>query len=257
MGIGDIISNSFKYPLGDKENFKYVAALFLLVGLTVAGIVTLVEAAIFFNNNDLLALVGIVALIGSLLLFIVYLIAPGYLVSVMREGIDQTGVVPKLDIVKNVVDTIKLAIISFIYMIIPGIIYGIGLALIIMGGMGSSSDSGGIFAILGLVVLFIALIAGIVFAILLIVAEMRFAKYDSMSAAISFSEVWEDLKQIGILKLIIVVIVLEIIASIILGIGMLIAGIPVIGGLVFGALILPFVLLAYSYALGTVYSEVA
>ena len=39
--------------------------------------------------------------------------------------------------------------------------------------------------------------------------------------------------------------------------GVAVAFIPLIGGLVFGALILPFTLMACYYALGTMYSEIA
>lgn len=254
MSIGEIISESFRYPLGDKENFKYPAILFLLVGLGVAGMVTLIEFATWFgggSSSDFGAILGIFAILALFLYFIFGLIVPGYLVSVTREGIDQTGLIPPIEIGANIVNSIKLAILGFIYMIIPSIfaiIFGV-----ILGSV-AGSDAAAALAIIGLLVL---LIIYMIFAFLLVVAEMRFAKYDSLSEALAFGEVFEDLKDIGILKLIVVCIIMGILVEIIAGIGFIVALIPVIGGLIYGCLILPFCALAYSYSMGLLYSDIA
>lgn len=254
MSIGEIISESFRYPLGDKENFKYPAIIFLLLGLGIAGIVTLFEFAMWFgggSSSDFGAILWIFAILALFLYVIFALIAPGYLVSVTREGIDQTGLIPPLEIGANIVNSIKLAILGFIYMIIPSIFAVIFVVII---SSVARSDAAPALAIIGLLIL---LIIYLLFAFLLVVAEMRFAKYDSLSEALSFGEVYEDLKDIGILKLLVVCIIMSILIEIIAGIGFIVALIPVIGGLIYGCLVLPFCALAYSYAMGLLYSDIA
>ena len=122
---------------------------------------------------------------------------------------------------------------------------------------GTTSDGAGLVMVLFFVGIIIVAIIYLAFELLYAVGVMRFAHYDSLSAAISISEVWEDLKAIGILKLLIALIIFGIVESIIITIGLLVAAIPIIGGLIFGAIILPFALLVFYYALGSIYAEIA
>lgn len=275
MKISEIISNSYRYPL-NKEKFKTIFVPFFLIGVAIAILTTHTEFTTFTSSytpvdlvfhssygygihvNPLIDLIE-TAYYGfiyaaAIILFFACLILPGYLISVMKEGINQTGEIPAFDYSKNIYDTIKIIILSIIVMIIPGIITAV---LSLLGGLAASSGNQSATIAIVLIISIINLIIRIVFELLLLIALMRFAKYEKIREAIKISELFDDLKEIGILKLIGTIIVLAIITSIIMVLGTLINLIPIIGGIVFGAIVLPIVLLAYYYALGSLYSEVA
>ena len=262
MEIGDIISTAFKYPLNDKDNFVYVLLLFILVGIPIILFSTLITAFIFAGSgahvSTLMAqLTGVAGIISLVLLLIFLLIAPGYFISVMREGINQTGVIPKIDIGNNILNTLKLIVINFVYYIVPGAIAFI-LALVfglLAGGVTSSNSA--IFGVLGIVLAIILFIIYFIFALLSTVAKLRFAKTDSMSEAFSFSEVIDDLKQIGILKLIVTSILVNIIIAVFAFIAVFILLIPILGAIIVALILAPFLALFDYYALGLLYSDVA
>jgi hypothetical protein len=246
MDIGEIISESIRYPLNDTENIKYPLIVFALLAIPLL----LLEIATIVDSETLALIFLIIFIVGAIAFI---LIAPGYLISVTREGINRSGIMPAIEIGKNIVDTLKLFVISFIYSIIPAIVI-----TILMIAVGSSVSSAGIDAASGLfvVVMIIAIILEVIFGLLLTMATLRFANTESLSEALSFSEVYGELKQAGILKLLILGIVLAIIATIIALVGGLLSIIP-IAGIVIAILIYAFICLFESYAIGLFYSDVA
>lgn len=269
MELSDIIVKSLKYPLDD-EGFYYVIILcsLLAIALIVFWLFAGIGVAIGTNTAGIMALVGL--LIVGLLVLAFALIAPGYAVSVMSEGIDQTGVIPAMDIGKNIVDSIKLFVIHFIYAIIPviftlivGVIAGLlGVALTPDTYSHSShyySSYSNYSDPTMLLYLFVFLLVGIVsaiFTLLSMVGMLRFAKYDSLSEAVNFSEVVSDLKEIGIVKTIVFYVALVVIATILcMGfVGLLFIPLGIFAIIL---ILFPFLILFNSYALGLLYSEVA
>lgn len=179
----------------------------------------------------------------------------GYSVSVMREGIKRSDSIPSFQIKKNIVDSIKVWVLSFVYYIIPTIIIYILMFAVI--GVGNSSRS--IFSDAFTIVMIISIIIELIFSLLLIVGILRFAKYDSMSEGLSFSKIWDDLSQIGIMKFIVVYICLAIILGVILFICVLLFTMPITAYLAFiiiPLIIVPYISLFVPYGFGLLYSDV-
>jgi hypothetical protein len=253
MEIVEIFSKAITYPL--KKDFLKIILLFLLIVIPLTAMILLplpYHGFIPKTIRPMFYLAEIILIIG---IIIVSLIFEGYAVSVMREGITQSDIIPSFEIKRNIVDTLKVWILSFIFSIIPSIIITI-LMFIVMGVGGSSRT---IFTGGFIIAVFIGVIIGVIFAIFLQVAILRLAEYGSLSEALSISELIEDINQIGIGKLICISLGLFIISGIILCIGIFLIIIPIIGYIGFIVLpliIIPYIALFTSYGFGLMYSDV-
>ena len=243
MEIGDIISKSFKYPLNNGTQFMKVAVLYLLLIVPVFFSVLMI---IFANSSAIL----VSAIITIICYLIFALIIGGYFLSVMKEGISSSNLMPEFDFSKNIVDSIKVWVLGLLFSLIPGII--IGILLLIVTRFGSSETVfGGIICIA-----FIALILEIIFCMLLSISLLRLANYDSLSEALNFSAIKEDLKAIGIGNLIVLLVVFGIISGAILFITGFLIFIPIVGTIIYIMFIVPYTYLAVCYGLGLMYSEI-
>ena len=149
----------------------------------------------------------------------------------------------------NLIDGIKSLIISIVYFIIP-IIITVILAVItgaIGAGLNQLIAGLGVFAV-------IAVIVFIFFAIFEIVALARFADTGELGEALNIGEVIEDVKKIGIGKIIlfaIVSVIIIIVASLLVS---FLGIIPFIGFLIAQLIIGAFITLFYSRAIGLLYA---
>ena len=153
MKISEILINSLKYPMDDEENFKYVMLFsgILVVGSLLYSLMT--GIGFCFESNAASALIIIGALLYAVCCFAYGLVFPGYLISVVREGIDQTGVIPAFEFGQNIIDTIKFWILGFIYNIVPIILTVIVLVIFVfVGGSFSSASSAGSPVVLLLII---------------------------------------------------------------------------------------------------------
>lgn len=243
MEIGDIISKSFKYPLNNGTQFMKVAVLYLLLIVPVFFSVLMI---IFANSSAIL----VSAIITIICYLIFSLIMGGYFLSVMKEGISSSNLMPEYDFAKNIVDSIKVWVLGLLFSLIPGIIIGI-LLLIVTKFASSETVFGGIICIA-----FIALILEIIFCMFLSISLLRLANYDSLSEALNFSAIKEDLRAIGIGNLIVLLVVLGIISGAILFITGFLIFIPIVGTIIYIMFIVPYTYLAVCYGLGLMYSEI-
>ena len=253
LKISEIIIESLKYPLDDEENFKYVAHFGGLLLVAIIIFALFVGLGSLFGKDIIGAFFAVGIAVAAITSAIVFLILPGYGLSVMKEGIKRSGTIPEFDIGTNIIDTIKLVILSFIYNIIPGII--IFILFVLVGVIGATTKSvATLFPLI--IVIIIAIILTIAFEFLLLVATLRLAQYGSFSEALSFSNVIADLKQIGILKTAVVWVAVVFINSLISGvmIALIYTGIGIIA---IPIIVLPFSVLFNAYAAGLLYSDVA
>ena len=249
MDIGKCISRSFKYPFKDFSNFKFVMLFFCIV------------VPLFYEILYDVSL-GIVDYISLILVLILILVMPGYLISIIKNGITQDTEVSKFNIKKNIVDSFKVFLIALVYAIIPVIVmlivafsFGIfaysGIDLTNLSTAQSNQIALGI-----IITVLIALLVEFIYTIFLIVALARFAHYESTSQALEFGKVYRDIRKIGIGKLIGWLILTNIIFNLIARFGILLILIPVAGGLIYLMILLPFALLFYAYSIGCIYSNV-
>lgn len=237
MSLSQIITDSIKYPFSDLKKFAIVGIIALLAGISN------VFPTLGVDN-------GAVLLIGIVISLIFALILSGFGLSVIKKAVGHADEIPDIDPVNNFIDGIKVLVISIVYFLIPFIITLI-LAMI-TGAIGAGLDN--VVAAFGVIGV-LALIVFIIFAIFEIIALARFAKADEFGAAFNFGEIFEDIKNIGILKilaLIIIAIIIIIIASIIASVFALI---PFVGIIIAEILIGAFVVLFYNRAIGLLYAE--
>ena len=109
-------------------------------------------------------------------------------------------------------------------------------------------------ASMGIVVI-IAIILAIIFGIFAIIGLCRLAKSESIGDALSFGKVWEDIRNIGILKIIgylILLWILLFLISIVIGI---ISIIPFVGAIIAALILYPYMTFLMYRSLGLLYSD--
>jgi hypothetical protein len=120
-----------------------------------------------------------------------------------------------------------------------------------IGSLGNTALGAGV-----ILLIIVALILEIIFGIFLTIAILRLANYDSLSEALSFSAIKEDLSAISLSKFILVYIIFAIIVFAILFIGVFLLLIPILGIIIYMMIIIPYVYLASAYGFGLMYSDV-
>lgn len=237
MSLSEIITDSVKYPFNDLTKFFIVGIIALLAGMT--GV---------FQSFDVDGFALIV--IASVVSLVFALILSGYSLSVINNGIRRSDEIPDIDFVKNFIDGIKVLIIELVYFIIPIIITFI--LAFITGAIGNGLDH--LAAGLG-VGLIISIIIFIIFSLFEVIAVARFAKTEEFGDAFNFSEIFEDMKRIGIAKIIALVIIAFIIIVIATLIATLVAIVPFIGIIISQIIIGAFTVLFSYRAIGLLYAE--
>ena len=247
MKFGEIVSKSFKFPFGDLKNLAIFCALFLLAIIMYVG-----ETL----KNEIVVSIGFIAFL------ILFLIVPGYSISVTREGCRDSNSMPTLNIKKNIIDTIQLLILNIVFMIIPCLV--LFLSLIVAGWISfnvlTSSTSlingNNLLPVLAIIAV-VNLIVFLIFTLMNYVAIARFAGYDSLSEALNLKKVYADIKRIGVLKLLAWFIVFAIIFSIVLTILRLVILIPYAGNIIYICFIVPVFTLIFYYSLGLLYNDIS
>lgn len=237
MSLTEILSDSIKYPFSDITKFLIVGIIALLAGITSV-------LGSFGVDNAILNVIGlIIGLIFALML-------SGIGLDVVRGAINHSDAIPDIDPMNNIIDGLKVLVISIVYFIIPIII-----TLLFTGVSGAiGAGLNNIVAALGFAVI-IAIIIFIIFAIFQIIALARFAESGKLGDAFSFGEIFEDIKQIGIGKIIALIIIAIIVVAIAAIISSIFALIPFVGSIISSILIGAFVVLFYNRAIGLLYID--
>lgn len=253
MDIGDIIINSFKYPIEDKNNFIHVVLIFSLIA-----IVSIINFYIMSINTTptFKQYAAILFTLFISLFFCFLFIAPGYFLSVVHEGVNQTGKIPKIKLGKNIAYTLQLIPLAIVYLIIPVIItvFFASLTGIITSRSYFNFNYGSFWvSLFGYIII---MIVNLIFEAVFGVAVMRFAKNYKLSEGMAVAEVIEDMKRIGIAKLVGTYIILGIIAAVVMYALSFLELIPYLGIIISMLLLKPFFFLVEGYALGLLYSDV-
>lgn len=270
MEFGEIFSNSLKYPLSNPQVLIILGVICLVGGLSS------VFTQFGVRNTALSLILSIVSLLVSFFLF-------GYALTIIKYGIERNDELPAFDWVKNFVDGIKVFVVSFVYMIVPTLVVSI-LGVVSLGPALSriftkanvnqiatatnstvavktvfSSVPPEVWSALFTgfsIVSIVAIILFLIFGIFSDIALCRLAKFEEFGQAFNFGEIFNDIRQIGILKILAFLIIAYIIVAVIALISGLLVFIPFIG-IIISLLICPsFSLLFYNRALGLLYSDI-
>jgi hypothetical protein len=237
MDIGEIISDAIVYPF---NNIKALI-IYMIIGIVcgILGGASLMGVLLAAQGNNVLAAGGL-GFIGTLIIIIGGLLISGYGLDIVKFGIERRDDAPGIDIVRQVLNAIKVFIVGFVYYIIPAII---GWLLSVLLGKG----------ILTTIIIFII---SIVFAFAQFMAICRLAKYDSLGEALAIGEAIGDVSKVGMLKVLATIIAVFIIALIIaIVIGVIMQYNNLIGGVLFGVFGV-YLAFFYNRAVGLLYSQV-
>lgn len=256
VNITDTFSDGFEYA---KQDYKKL----LIIGV-VAVLANLTSLLNVFNLGST------VSLITDLVAFIFTLIFSGFGISVIKENINSSEVIPDFDWALNFTTGIKLFILSLVYFLIPIIIICVVSVFTIDPNVITNitnfiSQNPGVvppetmltplLTSLGIIAI-VAFILFVIFGLMEVVGMCRLAKYDSLNDGLNFREVINDIRKIGVLSLIGWVI-LAILIFIVFGIIILILGmIPYIGFLIATLVVVSFSNVFYNASLGRLYSQI-
>ena len=237
MEIGEIISDAIVYPF---NNIKALI-IYMIIGIVcgILGGASLMGVLLAAQGNNVLAAGGL-GFIGTLIIIIGGLLISGYGLDIVKFGIERRDDAPGIDIVRQILNAIKVFIVGFVYYIIPAII---GWLLSTLLGKG----------ILTTIIIFII---SVVFAFAQFMAICRLAKYDSLGEALAIGEAIGDVSKVGMLKVLATIIAVFIIALIIaIVIGVIMQYNNLIGGVLFGVFGV-YLAFFYNRAVGLLYSQV-
>jgi len=186
---------------------------------------------------------------------LVNLIVSGYGARIIKTT-PETSELPKLERYGDMfIDGVKIAVTGIIYMIIPGIVLGLGAGSLFAGifGFGPGPSAGG-FALagLGVVMVLVGLALAFILGIFFAMGVAHMLRTGNFGKAFAFGEIKQVITQIGWGRYIAWLLVLFVIAVVL---GAVIGAIPFPFGTIISAILGPFLVAFYFRSVGIVYSE--
>lgn len=275
MDVVEIIKDALVFP---SENIGqlliYEILAILAAGLSIIG--TIVYILGFIKPECFMwgGLAGVVALVLAWIL-------SGYLLSVVKSGIEHDDKVPQFEWWDNFIIGFDNFIVSIVYFIIPAfIVFVVGYATNIYGNImvvahGISAQAQAAYAGTSTVIVLdpiaqalanlvvslsltitLAIILFIIFSFLQTMAEARLANTGSLSEALNVLEAAKDIKRIGVAKVVAVILLVIIVAAII---GMILSAIyaimPILS--ILSIIVTPYMIFFAQRAIGLLYSDIA
>lgn len=188
MDVRDIVSGALLYPL---QNIKALV-IFIILGI-IAGVIGGLSIMDFLFTliglNDIIN--GGLSIIKIILFSIVLLLILGYMLDIVKWGINCRTDSPNIDIVRQVSNAIKLIIVIIVYFAIPFICYFI-LGIFFQPWLTS----------------LITIILFVIFGLAEIMAKCRLAKHDNLGEALAIREAINDIFRVGLTKIAITFVIL-------------------------------------------------
>lgn len=243
MNIGNIISNSLKYPFRNLKKLPILFILFILFSFIPIGMI--------YDNKYVLT-------IGAIAFFAFILIVPGYLLSIVNIGLNESSMFPSIDFGKNIYDTIRVLVLRIAYMIVPAAVFYVVLSTMGVSSIGMLADiKVHSFLLTLILMIFVVLITYVIFEILLFFAKARLAYFNSLSEALKVNKVVSDIRNIGIFNIIKWVIFMVILMIVVSYISSWLMLIPYVGFLIYLGIVIPILESIGNYSLGLLYSNIA
>ena len=236
MEIGEIIKDAAMYPINNVKALVIYAVLMIVAALalvfTGVGLIGASEATGALSGG-----LGVMGIIGIIIAFAIFVLVMGYMLDVIKIATNREDASPEIDPQRQIINGLKYIALAIVYMIIPVIV------MVILSLVNET---------LGLIV---GLILLIIFAILLVVGQCRLAKTESLGDALNFGEVINDVKEIGIVKLIALLIIVSIIAYILSAIATGIGSFSDVIGAILSGIVTLYTTFLQSRAYGLLYSD--
>lgn len=276
MEIMEIIKEAMVFP--SKDIVKLAVYIALSVVSLLLGAFGIIYLAIGVASQSFWIIIGVIAFIAALILGF---ITTGYIVSIIRSGIEHEESAPQFMWKENLVTGIKFVVLNIVYFIIPAIVVLIlgwvtnlfGMASIMFTRMMYASMAapanatvtiadvvpqsmiisfGNSLIIVGIV----AFILFVIFGFLEIMGQCRLAKTDSLGYAVNILEAFRDIGRIGFGKVIgltvLIFVIILVINCIISGLNAYIAGFSILS-----IIVTPYLSFFAARASGLLYSDIA
>jgi len=275
MEIMEIIKDAFVFPSKDIKILLIYVVLSIIAGaFSVIGTLVYVLGVV---NPECFMWGGIAVIISLLIGWVM----SGYLVSVIKSGIDQDDEVPEFVWWDNFITGFNNFIVSIVYFIIPAfIVVVVGYVTnmfsnLMIVGQAIALQAQNVYAgtattfafeslapvIANLIVslaltLTVAVVLFVIFSFLQTMAEARLANTGSLSEALNVFEAAKDIRRIGVGKVIAVVLLVIIIVGIIEMILSSIVGyVPILS--ILSIIVSPYLIFFAQRAVGLLYSDIA
>lgn len=276
MEIMEIIKEAMVFP--SKDIVKLAVYIALSVVSVLLGAFGILYMAIGVASQSFWIIIGVIAFIAALILGF---ITTGYIVSIIRSGIEHEESAPQFMWKENLVTGIKFVVLNIVYFIIPAIVVLIlgwvtnlfGMASIMFTRMMYASMAapanatvtiadvvpqsmiisfGNSLIIVGIV----AFILFVIFGFLETMGQCRLAKTDSLGYAVNIPEAFKDIGRIGFGKVIgltvLIFVIILVINCIISGLNAYIAGFSILS-----IIVTPYLSFFAARASGLLYSDIA
>ncbi len=276
MEIMEIIKEAMVFP--SKDIVKLAVYIALSVVSVLLGAFGIIYLAIGVASQSFWIIIGLIAFIAALILGF---ITTGYIVSIIRSGIEHEESAPQFMWKENLVTGIKFVVLNIVYFIIPAIVVLIlgwvtnlfGMASIMFTRMMYASMAapanatvtiadvvpqsmiisfGNSLIIVGIV----AFILFVIFGFLETMGQCRLAKTDSLGYAVNIPEAFKDIGRIGFGKVIgltvLIFVIILVINCIISGLNAYIAGFSILS-----IIVTPYLSFFAARASGLLYSDIA
>ena len=215
MDMRDIFSDALTFPFNNILSFIVYLVLGIIAGLAVGG--SLAGIAIGMNSNSILTVLGS-GFLGFVVAAVIVFIISGYGLDIIKSGIQRSGNGPSIDPLRQLLNGLKLFIVSIVYYIIPFIIVSI-LSIFLRDW----------------IMLIITFILYVIFGLALFMAQCRLAKTEDLGNALAIGEAIGDISRVGIVNLLIfVVITLAIVFILILVCALIANWNSYVGGIILG-----------------------
>lgn len=195
MEISEIINDAIYYPLNHIKSLL----VYLVLGFIAALVLVLTGFSSIAAVSAKSGAITIVSIIGLVITVILLFLIDGYVLDIVKYGIQRSDNAPSIDPVRQISNGIKLVITQVVYYIIPVIITFV-LSMIFRSW---------IVVILGLILF-------ILFGLIAAMAECRLAETDDLGSALAVSDAYNDLTKIGIGKVIITVAIIFVITVVVI-----------------------------------------
>ena len=278
MEILDIIKDAFIFPTNNLEKLAIYIVLTFVVGLFIVGGAILTALGIM--DTSYLSILGVILVIVGIILS---LIISGYQLGIMKTGIDLDDEAPSFEWKKDLINGIKLLVVTIVYFIVPAIIvFIVGLIANVPGSItkfmqeaavnpanatamsnstGIAMDAVSMSTMTALetslaITAIVAIVVFIIFAFIQIMGEARLANTGSLGEALNIPEAAKDIKRIGFGKVIAVLLLMVIIVAIINGVLSYVYGrIPELS--ILSIIVTPYLAFFTQRATGLLYSDIA
>lgn len=257
MKMSELFKDSLKYPSTNWNNLLILGVLVLIANI-------IMVIPVFGISLNSIGFTGIALTIVSIISLIINFIIQGYSLDITKETINKIDILPKLNLKENLVNGVKVFLITVVYFIIPTIliiatayltgVFNSFMRIVLSGGVISDATAISLMSSI-LIVALVAIILFIIFGLIADIAIARFADKGNMGAAFEFGEIFDTIAKIGWSNYIIWFILLFVISflvGLVMGLVMLI---PIIGLIISLLFFTPYLAIFGSRALGLIYNE--